>query len=374
MNMQTIKSKLVVFSTLFAALVVGQSAWLSLRTESNNVMLDDYHNRIHRVESKTHELHYLNKDIQQNFQDISATRGLSGHDDGIDNARVGLVKFKETLTELEKIDPDLRKQTAEIMTLAEKYGSVGEKMARAYVDGGPDAGNKLMPAFDELSGQIGGKLDQMVERASVEANASMQQINDNSHFIKVVSLFCAALASVLLVALYWGGRKFINEPLNKLASAAQRLASADSHQNIQIDIVSNDEVGEIARWMNQFISRREHEFQEQVRSAEQNYALRKALDSCQANVMMADNDMHITYLNQSATRMFKDAEADLRKDLPRFNADTLLGANADVFHKNPAHQRNLLETLRQPYKSRVSTGGRTFDLIATPVVNDAGKK
>ncbi|KQR71543.1 hypothetical protein ASG03_03385 [Rhizobium sp. Leaf341] len=62
-----------------------------------------------------------------------------------------------------------------------------------------------------------------------------------------------------------------------------------------------------------------------------------ALEALQANVMVADAKLNITYMNPSVLELLKEAEDDLRKELPRFSVGTLIGSNIDVFHKNPAH-------------------------------------
>nr|WP_308446609.1 methyl-accepting chemotaxis protein [Vogesella aquatica] len=46
----------------------------------------------------------------------------------------------------------------------------------------------------------------------------------------------------------------------------------------------------------------------------------------------------------------------------------------DVFHRNPAHQRGLLEALKTTHASQISVGGRTFRLTANPVFSDTGER
>ena len=104
--------------------------------------------------------------------------------------------------------------------------------------------------------------------------------------------------------------------------------------------------------------------------AETNQRIKKALDVCNANVMMADTDLDLVYTNDSVVEMLKHAERDIQKDLPQFNASTLVGTNIDGFHKNPSHQRNMLKDLAQPYRTTLELGGRTFNLIASPVFSD----
>lgn len=95
--------------------------------------------------------------------------------------------------------------------------------------------------------------------------------------------------------------------------------------------------------------------------------LKLALDTCTSNVMMADADCNIMYLNNSVISFLQDAESDIKKELPRFNVASLIGANIDIFHKNPSHQRNMLEKLTDTYKTSIQVGGRSFNLVANPI-------
>ncbi|NQZ06508.1 MAG: PAS domain-containing protein [Algicola sp.] len=114
--------------------------------------------------------------------------------------------------------------------------------------------------------------------------------------------------------------------------------------------------------------------QELEELARNNARIKIALDKCQANVMMADNDLNIIYTNVSVTEMMQRNEAKLRDALPNFNARKLIGTCVDDFHKNPAHQRNMLENLNEVYQTRLPISGLTFDLIATPIFDDQGER
>jgi PAS domain S-box-containing protein len=98
-----------------------------------------------------------------------------------------------------------------------------------------------------------------------------------------------------------------------------------------------------------------------------------ALDALRTNVMIADADLRITYMNPSVIALMREAEADLKKELPRFSVDTLIGSNIDVFHKNPSHQRKMLAVLEKPHAATIRIGNRTFDLLVTPL-HERGKR
>ncbi len=124
-----------------------------------------------------------------------------------------------------------------------------------------------------------------------------------------------------------------------------------------------DELGDMARAVAAF----KDEAVEAVRS-------RIALERVSANIMMADTDGRILYANDSIMTMFRHAEADLRTALPDFDSRTLVGRNFDVFHRDPSHQRRLLGDLTQTHRGWARAGGRSFQVIANPVVSRHGEK
>lgn len=109
-------------------------------------------------------------------------------------------------------------------------------------------------------------------------------------------------------------------------------------------------------------------------SVEDNLRLKQALDVCDTNIMVADMNFNIVYMNNSVQSMMRTAESDLRKAIPGFDANRLMGANIDVFHKNPSHQRNMLDRLSSVYRTQITVGGRTFGLIANPINDKNGKR
>ncbi|MXR68989.1 PAS domain-containing protein [Shewanella sp. JBTF-M18] len=108
------------------------------------------------------------------------------------------------------------------------------------------------------------------------------------------------------------------------------------------------------------------------RLAAENARIKQALDNVSSNTMVADADLNIIYMNKAVSQMFKQAQNDIAKDLPNFDANNLMGVNIDNFHKNPSHQRNLLKTLTTTYTSQLKVGGRTFQVVANPIRDPNG--
>lgn len=124
-------------------------------------------------------------------------------------------------------------------------------------------------------------------------------------------------------------------------------------------------LGTVVEWIDKTEALAKQEQEQKL--AEENARVKQALDSVTTNVMIADKDANIIYMNNAVGNMMKNAEHDLRKILPNFRADKLMGINMDVFHKDPSHQRNLIKNLTSTYEGKAEVAGRSFVVIANPV-------
>ncbi len=87
------------------------------------------------------------------------------------------------------------------------------------------------------------------------------------------------------------------------------------------------------------------------------------VDNSPINIMFADRDLKIQYLNPSSIKTLRTLE----KLLP-VPADKMIGQNIDIFHKNPSHQRNLLSDPKNlPRTAHISVGPETLDLLVSPI-------
>ncbi len=181
-------------------------------------------------------------------------------------------------------------------------------------------------------------------------------------------------------------------PVSNLSGDERALADTinalvQSHIDVKmqiVDLIKLYGVGDFSREMERLPGRkaviteamdtvRENLSAAQARQVE-NLRVRQSLDNVTTNVMIADKDGFIRYMNHSVGAMLLNAEADIRKELANFDAKKLIGVNFDGFHKNPAHQRNLLGQLRGVHRAQIVVGGRTFSLTASPIFDEAGER
>ena len=101
--------------------------------------------------------------------------------------------------------------------------------------------------------------------------------------------------------------------------------------------------------------------------------LSSAAEGMTTNLMMADPSGVIVYMNPAVANMLRRREAQLRTVLPSFSVDNIIGTNFDTFHKNPAHQQNLLgNPSNLPYQTDISVAGLEFGLTAIALKDESG--
>ena len=82
--------------------------------------------------------------------------------------------------------------------------------------------------------------------------------------------------------------------------------------------------------------------------------LQVAVDGCQSPMIMIDRDFMITYANDATIQLLTKYQDKFKEVWPSFNINGLIGTCIDVFHKNPAHQRQLLSNpINLPYKTDI---------------------
>lgn len=117
-----------------------------------------------------------------------------------------------------------------------------------------------------------------------------------------------------------------------------------------------------------------HDMTEILKAEQATSRILESLNCTTTNVMIADNDRNIIYMNRSVEAMLRGAESKLRESLPHFSVDKILTSNMDIFHKNPAHQQHLLEKLKEKYEANIKVGDLHFRLIANPIFSKDGER
>lgn len=102
---------------------------------------------------------------------------------------------------------------------------------------------------------------------------------------------------------------------------------------------------------------------EMVQQRQVNLRYASMTENSPVNIMFADRDLRIQYMNPASTKTLKG----LQNLLP-VSVDKMIGQNIDIFHKNPSHQRNLLADPKNlPRTAQIQVGPETLDLLVSAI-------
>jgi methyl-accepting chemotaxis protein len=310
--------------------------------------------------------------VQQWLTDISATRGLDGLNDGFDEAENNAQRFRSLIDELKTLDPEHAGRYQAMLPVFDSYYEVGKKMAQAYVDEGPEGGNKMMANFDEVAAKMGAEVDGFLADIE-EQTAAALAAQEASSAATETAVSIGSLILLLGVALVYFLMSRALACLPKVVTEMQLIAD-DKLDSVIEETGCQDEIGRLLQALKTMQTRlRERTESERQQAAEIN-RIKVALDNVSANVMVSDADNNIVYLNRAVQNLFTTAQDDIRKQLPNFDASNLLNSNIDQFHKDPEHQRRLITALTGRHSSSFEIGGRTLNITANPVVDENGER
>ncbi|WP_432471782.1 methyl-accepting chemotaxis protein [Amphritea sp. HPY] len=232
-------------------------------------------------------------------------------------------------------------------------------------------GEASLPSPAQIpSSNLGGMLNQY----ALSGAGAAVLINLAIYFSGLPDAALMAGPIIAFAVMLLGSRHFVSNkviaPL--IATKRQMLNVSEGDYLTPIPIGEPGETGELNRIAKMLAVRLGFEVNDANEAARRAQRIKVALDNVSSNVMLADNNGDIIYCNDAVLNMMSIAESDIQAQLPSFDASKILGANIDIFHKHPEHQRKMLEALKTTHVGRIKVGQRRFELTANPVIDDQG--
>ncbi|WP_374313979.1 methyl-accepting chemotaxis protein [Dongia sp.] len=249
------------------ALTIGSSLWalggIGSAVDKVAAQSDIVVNQAIPLLGATKDVRFDVVQIQQWLTDVSATQGKDGLADGFDIA----AKFKE------KLGQDIEAAKAIATTLGQPeivaaldgvaaasgpYYEMGVTMAKAYVAGGPEGGNKIMGDFDATAAAITTSVDALAQSTEqfIAAVAAQQSGAVSEESALVALLFKLSLVPVIIglisVMLAVLAILRVARLVGRIAHATAKAASGQKLDDIP-GVDRHDEIGTLARAVKTFI-------------------------------------------------------------------------------------------------------------------------
>ncbi len=205
--------------------------------------------------------------VQQWLSDISATRAQDGLNDGFDEAekaRQAFIENVNTFRQMYKRENDSANlaQLDRLEQAMTDYHAAGVRMAQAYIEGGPAAGNKLMAAFDEAALVMGASIQPFLKQQLDELDGEMSKTLSAVSRI-MMSIIVGALSILILIGLStFFITSSICQPLRIVSVMLKEIAEGDSDLTKRLKADSKDELGELAASFNRFVEKLQNMFRQ----------------------------------------------------------------------------------------------------------------
>ncbi len=284
-----------------------------------------------------------------------------------EHSKVALADAKKLINQAIDHDP----MNDELQSLKDKLNRLGQAH-EVYVE-------HALEAFDTLEARSATSVVGMIAKVESEQQALDAELEElileiehhtlrlaksaeeSEHLLQDVLLYSTIGGGLLGIAAAWLLLVAIARPVGAMAGVVGSLLRGQTVDMPALD--HQDELGDLARTL-----------QEIHGKAIEATRIKTALDGCQTNVMLADEKLDVIYVNTALQETLNDAQNEIRKTLPQFDANRLIGTSTMGFSENPAQQQALLANLTSSHRSEVTMGNRIYGMVYSPIFGSAGER
>ncbi len=186
--------------------------------------------------------------------------------------------------------------------------------------------------------------------------------------IIILSLSAIGVAAILALVL----ARAIKRPLKEALRVLGEIESGNYQSPVAI--ASNDEIGQTLKGLERMQAALKRRTDAERTLAAENARTRTALDRVSVSVMVTDADGCITYANDAAVKLLRACGNEIRKSLPRFDAEKVIGNSFDALQNALSNQPTLLQQTAEERPSDIKLSGRTLRVVTNSVLDDNGKR
>ncbi|MFK7863265.1 MAG: nitrate- and nitrite sensing domain-containing protein [Pseudohongiellaceae bacterium] len=296
------------------------------------------------------------------------TRGEFG--EGVLERFLSLVNTQETRTQVFRSLAQPEQIQFYESTMSGEYIEETTAMRQAALNGRSTGNINVDPGrwFEMQTGKI--NLLKVVEtRLSEDLEVASAQSSAAANATLWTALITSLIAMVGTAAGILFSVKAITKPIFQAVSAADAIAN--DNLDSEIDTSMSDEVGSLLKSLNKMqqrlIDRIERGDDEK---AAENARIRQGLDTCQANVILANYDQEIVYANKSMIELLTTYDRKITNYSNGFSISQLLGMQVSTLMSSKSE----IEKLSEPKEFRHEIDDLTFDVSLAPMTSDAGDR
>jgi len=218
------------------------------------------------------------------------------------------------------------------------------------------AGSNAIAATTELFDKSAQELSKILNNR-IEHNRMAMYLDIGSSLLIV--LIAITLAIIVVIS--------IVNPIKNIISIFNNIGAGKFDNDINVN--RKDEIGTLMGELKKLQLRLDKDMTEARNTAIETGRIKTALDVASTNVMMADVNNNIIYLNDAVQNMFAQIEAELQDILPDFDSKKLMGSSIDQLIP-----KDLIQNLKDTHTRTMPMGKLTMVVTATPVFAEDGER
>lgn len=261
----------------------------------------------------------------------------------------------KTIDELIKVAEKYNENMTVITKLIQANQSIPQINAIVTIDDSP-----ALSALGTITARFNDYIHQQGEQLEQQAQWARQMV-----FVNIITMMI-----VISIFLIWLTRH-ISCYLGKAVDIANNIATGNLANTI--GTIPHNKIGQLLQSLAHMQAQLRERFAADKRIAEEALRINRALDWVTTSILITDNTYKIIYCNETAQHLFQGKQDEIRQELPLFDADHLLGNPIEIFHRDPAHQYQLLSQLVDSHHATITIGKITLDHTITPIINAAGE-
>ena len=208
------------------------------------------------------------------------------------------------------------------------------------------------------------------QKASIQKTADALEASYRSTRTFLIALALAAVAVACVLS--WLVTRAITSPLNHAVDVLAEIEKGNYASKVTLG--SKDELGQTLQGLERMQSALRDRTAKDHAAAMENARMRTALDRMSVGAMLADPAGNIVYANDAVLAIFRARVDEIRKELPTFDAERIVGTSFDTFHRDPSQQRNLLAGLTGTHTIDLRMGEAVLRAIVNSVNDTSGKR
>jgi len=273
-------------------------------------------------------------------------------------------------SELE-LSATVKQALADARPTLESYIASAEHLVTAAF-GDPAKGRAMLPEFQRAFEDLETKNEALSDAIQADVAATNTAASEVGGVARTVSWSLTLLAAGVLLATTLLVSRRIVRAVAELLRVARAMGSGDLSARVALE--GHNELADAGRAINEAIDgvsfalgAERVDWQVVGRDRQDLVRIRQLVENAPINLICADRDLRISYLNPAARRTL----SALQQHLP-LRGD-VVGSPIDALHPEPEQQRELLrDPSRLPHRSRVRIGPEHIDVEVAAVLDPRG--